>query len=232
MIRNLKALSLILVAIFATSAIVASAAMAGQGELTSDGKVKLTGTDNTGTPGKITWFGKEVSCHGHYAIGNVNETPHGFITPPVTTVTMVPTYSDCTSPSPTGTFEATFTMNGCDYVLHLGTGTAPTYATTTDIVCPEGKVIEEHTYQVGDIAHTKTPLCTDKVGPQTGKTGTTVTNEGGKLKLSGTITGLKVRQEGVLCGGVHETETGTLSVSAIVEGTNEEGGATAIEISG
>jgi hypothetical protein len=235
MIRNLKALGLVLVAIFAMSAIVASAAMAGQGELTSDGKVKLTGTDEVESPATLGALGKTVSCHGHYTVGNVNETPHGFLSPPVTTMTVAPDYTDCTAPNPVNPsvpLTATVTLNGCDYVLHIGTGTSPTYSGTADIVCPGSSVIEVHVYQETDTAHTKTPICTDKIGPQTGKTGATVTNEGGNLKLAGTITGLKVKQEGVLCGGTKETETGTETVSTIIEGTNEEGGATSVEISG
>jgi hypothetical protein len=51
MIHNLKVLSLALVAVFAMSAMAASSALAveeTQGVLTSDGPVKLTGTDTVG----------------------------------------------------------------------------------------------------------------------------------------------------------------------------------------
>ncbi len=50
MIRNLKALGLTLAAVFAMSAIAASAASAQQGTLTSDGPVTLYGTE-TGPAG-------------------------------------------------------------------------------------------------------------------------------------------------------------------------------------
>jgi hypothetical protein len=240
MIRNIKVLSVALVAILLMGAMTASSALAveeTQGVLTSDGSVKLTGTDTVGEPSILKFNGTQsIECHGHYDIGNVGETPHGAINlsagNSVTTVTVLPTYSNCFGVVGATKAPATVTLNGCDYVIHMETtnGTAGQYGGSTDMVCPAGKQIEAHLY---NNAEYKTSICTYTFGAQTGKKGSFGQNEaGGKITIGGTVTGIKVtRDASVLCGKEETVETATFKAHSILSGTNGAGGATAISIS-
>jgi hypothetical protein len=240
MIRNLKVLGLALVAVFAMSAMAASSALAveeTQGVITSDGPVKLTGTDTVGEPSVLKFNATQsLECHGHYDVGNVGVTPHGFInlTAPnsVTSVTVAPTYTNCFGIVGATKAPATVTMNGCDYVIKIGTtnGVAGQYAGTADLVCPGVAKVEVHLY---NNAEHKTSICTFTFGAQTNKGGLFGQNEaGGKITLGGTATGIKAtRDASVLCGKEETLETATLKAHIIVSGTNEAGLATNISLS-
>ncbi len=228
MIRNLKSLGLAIMAVIGMSAVVASAASADPPTLISDGPVKLAGTDLAKSV--LTYNeSQKIECHGKYSLGKENETPSGFIANPTTTATAAPTYSSCEGKLGVTNVSYTATMNGCDYVLHLGsTIEMGKWGVTTDIVCPEGKEVEVHGYSSAE--HT-TSICTFKLPAQTGKAGAFVKNlEGGKVTLGGTVEGLKASRTGVLCGGGNSTESGKLDLDAEISGTNEKEGSTGIEI--
>ncbi len=235
MTRNLKALGLAFFAMFALGAVAASAALATP-VLTSDGPVTLDGVE-TGTPGvdnSLTFEGHVVKCPGSTYTGHeYNVTPHEFIEPPVSTVTINPQYnqSECAADE----FSATVVTEGCDYVFHTGEKISEgTYSVTADVVCETGKAIyveafagESHGFRV----------CTDKVPAQTGIEGTahlTNTPESGgvpdDIDLAGTFEGITVHQSG-LCGTASGA-TGVLHVDLTITGTNESGGATGVTISG
>lgn len=228
MIRNLKALSLALVAVFAMSAVVGSPASAQQGELTSDGPVKLTGKDS-GEKISLTGFEMSVTCEGEYTIGLENETPHTFWDPSIIFVaifTIAPHYNNCEA----STGETTLTMNGCDYLIHVvNDGGGGEFGTTADIVCPGSSQIEVHMYSSS--SHSLS-ICTVKVPPQTGATGGVLKtiSEGGvhKLTLKGPISGLKVTKSG-LCGS-GEINNGALDVHAVIGGINKAGEPTGITV--
>jgi hypothetical protein len=226
MIRNLKAMGLALAVVLATSATVASAASAA-GQLTSDGPVKLTGTS---AGGAATAFGFKVECHEHATVGAVGETPHGFLTPPVSAFTVQTLSTNCVATIGATVASATVTTNGCDGVTKIGeTISAGKWGGTGEIVCPESKQIEIHAYT--NSAHTSS-ICTVKIPPQTGLTGGSVENiAGGKITLGGTIKGVKATKTGVLCGGTAETNSAEVHGDAVVSGTNKAGEATAISIS-
>jgi len=226
MIRNLKVLGLCLVAVFAMSSMVASAASAG--ELTSDGKVKLSATEN---PAVLTAIaGQKVECHAVYTIGKVDVTPHPeFMTLPASTFTISPDYSNCVSVIGELKAPSTVTMNGCDFVLHIGTLSGGSYGGTADIVCEAGKEIEVHAYS--SAAHSST-VCTYKIPAQTGLTGGTVKNNAGKIEINGPVNGIKATRTGILCGGNAETKEAKQDIGAVVSGTNEAGAATNIEVTG
>ncbi len=226
MIRNLKALGLALAVVLATSATVASAASAA-GQLTSDGPVKLTGTS---AGGAATAFGFKVECHEHATVGAVGETPHGFLTPPVSAFTVQTQSTNCVATIGATVAPATVTANGCDGVTKIGeTISAGKWGGTGEIVCPESKQIEIHAYT--NSAHTST-ICTVKIPSQAGLTGGSVENiAGGKITLGGTIKGIKATKTGILCGGTAETNSAEVHGDAVVSATNKAGGATAIEIS-
>jgi hypothetical protein len=223
MIRNLKMLGIALVAVFAMSASAASAA-----SLTSDGPVLLTGTDLTAF--RITFKeDQEYYCDTHYTIGEKNVTPHGLVKNPLTTLTMAPQFDDCEMVIGATEGPGTFTMNGCDFVLHIGEtlGESGAYGTTLDFVCPVGKEIEFHSYS--NESHT-TSVCTFKLPAQTGLTGATVKSSSEGITLNGTFGGIHDTRTGILCGGTKTSETVPLEVDALITGKNEAGAATSISL--
>lgn len=243
MIRNLKALGLALVAVFAMSAIVASAASAQglQGELTSDGPVTLVGTE-IGAAGEnaLTAFGGKVEAVGSKLTGHkYNVTPHVFIPTPVTTVTLTPDYeqSKCKHTLLGVARPCTITMNGCDYVLHIEKTTetpADTYGATIDIVCPVGQKIDLDIYPAGTLPAehaTKAQFCTVTVPAQTGLKGADVTTNtvSDDFTVQGTIVNITLTKELAGCGA-SETKEGKFDINMTVKGLNEVGGNTGVTI--
>jgi hypothetical protein len=229
MIRNLKTLGIVLMAVFAISATAASAASAeSQGTLTSDGLVSLTGTDSTLF--QITFNANQrYYCDTHYLIGNVDTTPHQPLSTPEKTFTIVPEFSDCEAVL-NGQPEtpATFTMNGCDFVLGIGKGESGVYGTTLQLACPTGKEIEFHMYS--SEAHTTT-ICTFKLSAQSGITGATVSNSGEEsVTLNGTFSGIHETRTGILCGGSSTSNSVQLDIDALITGYNEAEEPTAISL--
>ncbi len=136
MIRNLKALGLAVVAVLAMSAVVASAASAETGTVTAESyPAKLTSTQVGTNELSIGNGARKVSC--------TTATVSGELTAATTTLTLTPTYTNCTS---TGALPATVTLNGCDYLLHPTKVTATTGTGTVDVVCPAGKEITVDIY--------------------------------------------------------------------------------------
>ncbi len=226
MIRNLKTLGLVLIAVVAMSVTVASAASAG--ELTSDGPVKLQGEESNFT---LTMFGQKLECQNKIDWGKVNETPHGFVFPPLTTFTLKYTFSNCTAFIGELKAPATVTMNGCDLAVHIGVKIKPLrFHLIFDFVCEFEKFIEIHAYS--SAAHSSS-VCTYKIPAQTGLVGGTIENvAGGRVSLGGPVTGIKATRTGILCGGTAETSEAKQDIGAEISGTNEAGSATAIEVSG
>ncbi len=229
MIRNLKALGLALVAIFALSAMVASAASAQQGKLTSDGPFTLIGTE-AATGNKLVYPGETdfVACEGsHFHAYKYNVTPHVGIPSGATTVTVIPTYTNCHA----GLHRVTVTMNGCDYVFHLGVttgGVTGTYGLTADLVCEAGHQVEVHVYLASN--NSNTPICTFFFGSQSGLSGAHLTDSGsGTLTAKGTFTGIAASKSG-LCGS-GSTSAAEYEVNVPLTGENEAEGATTASIS-
>lgn len=227
MIRNLKVLGLALVAVFAMSALAASAASAAeQGKITSDGPFKLDGTDVVKSV--LTYNEtQKLECTGTYTGEKVGG---GFLASGETTATVKPVYTACVGKIGELNAPATVTMNGCDYVLHVGnTLAAGKWGGTADVVCsPSTDQIEVHIYSNAE--HTSS-ICTYKFAAQTGKTGAFVTNIAGGITLGGTVEGVSASRTGILCGGTQSINTAKLDIDSSVTGTNNEGAATGISIS-
>jgi hypothetical protein len=187
MIRNFKVLGLALVAILAMSAVVASAASAQLGKLTSSngGAMTLIGSEYGGAEtNRFTAFGSNVECDSVYTGHQVGSTttllPNGS-----SEVTVTPHYTNC------GTNHVL--MNGCDFKLYDATtvgGVGHTYSVTADLVCPAGKdvVIDRTAFPSG---------CDTTLKPQTGLKGAHLTTTTGALPgglddvdLHGTVTGI------------------------------------------
>jgi hypothetical protein len=228
MTRKLRTLGLALVALFVVGAMTASAALA-ESQLTSDGPVELTGKDSEGEKATFTGFGLTASCQGEYTVGLENQTPHTFFDPSMIFVaifTVAPHYTNCTAKLGESSVPDTVTMNGCDYLVHVGNG-----AEHWEVVCPGGQQIEMHSYSGS--SHLSS-ICTIKVPGQTGISGGAVENlkEGGveKLVVKEPLSSIRATKSGVLCGGSSETENASMDMHAVISGVNEEGKATGISI--
>jgi hypothetical protein len=218
--RKLKTLGVMLVAVFAMSAVVAASASAD--DFTAEkNTVTLTGDQDKGLDKFTTTVGI-VSC---------NEVKyHGTATTGSTTVKIAPTYNGCTGFG----FPATIHMNGCEYALTLTEQkpeVGPT-TTTVEIVCPTGKEITITAVAAG------TTKCTVHVPPQTGPSGTTGLKHiewhnvgaGQTRELTGTITitGITYKHtEGTGLGKctTGHSETGSYNGLATVTGEEHGGGA-------
>lgn len=230
MIRNLKVLGLVLGAVFAMSAMVASAASA---QLISDGPVTLKTTE-TG-PEKsnaLTAFGLRTECPGSTITGHkYNVTPHGLIASGETTATLTPHYVNCKSIVGGLSLPTTVDMNGCDYVVHIAKGGALTF----DIICPVGQEITVTVWtNATDHANAVTPMCILHVKEQKGLAGATASNTATDIDITGTLKNISVTKtkttHTLLCPAA-STTTGEFDIDVTVQGFNGVGGATAISVS-
>ena len=248
MIRNLKTLGLALVAVFAFSAMAATAASAQQGELTSDGPVTLT-ISETGALGsnKLVAFGNETTCLGSTYTGHkYNVTPHELIPPGATTATITPHYKQLTAEGKINCkaagLPATVTTNGCDFVFHVGGavgGDTTTFTVTADVVCPAGKKIEVEAYTgegEGILACRVTVGSVDSTGKAVnqGLSGPHLkhTNTGGAddIDISGIFKNVHAERHAGLCGGASTTNVGEFFIDATVTGHNSLKQPTAVTV--
>jgi hypothetical protein len=218
MIRNLKALGLALVAVFAMSALAASAAQA-LPELTAGAHGTAVGTEiihkDVGTGNNVghefTVGNRKIKCDEVSFTGDNLATSQ-------TTLTVTPSYNKCTTTPALGVvLHGTVTLNGCDYMFHATGFDAPLWTASVDIVCPKDKLIEVHLYK--NAGHTE-EACTITIGPQEGLTGNSIENVAGSpndlriihdVNVAVTIHGSKV-----LCGeGVTATYEGTTTLKAL-----------------
>jgi hypothetical protein len=235
MIRNLKALSLALVAVAALSALAASSASAADKFTTTKESAIVTGVSHDNVF-KVTNPDVRVECTTSKFIGTLkNNAEEATVFATYNgTKNVVPHTTHCnTSIGTTGTVD----MNECDYVL---TGaTTQKDAGLTDavihVVCPAG----------GEIVIT-TSLCSITIPGQTPtEGGVTYKNEaGGKVKVTATATGITYTTQGPFCGlgglpaeANNADYNGTVVVSGfedkgLVKDVPTEGAAIPIETSG
>jgi hypothetical protein len=234
MIRNLKALGLALVAVFAMSAVAASAASAQtQGHLTSThgGAVTLVGEENAGTVNALTAFGESVKCPGSTYTGHEVDvtSPKQPVPNGATEITLTPHYNQ-TECETSGGMDATVEMHSCDYDLRVGETTPPlgtgTYSLSAKITCTTaGDKIHVGVWAANS-SHTEGRLCTIEVGAQGPLNGGHITNMADEtLTATGSFTGINVTRHGLcLLDGKGTTTTGSFDLNATVEG--ESGGVT------
>jgi hypothetical protein len=222
MIRNLKVLGLALAAVFAMSAVAASAASAGVTLTGPETGLSVDATDPAAT--FTTAGGTKVECHATYTVGKVDETkPEGVHPPlilPVEELTITPDYSKCKAKGSGGgeLGPVTVTMNGCDFDLKLITNPANTFSATSKITCPPEKKIEIHIYR--DAEH-KENLCTFTVFANKNEdlSGGKAVNTAKGVTLEGSVPGVKVTRDNILCGGTVEQEaTQSLGGELLAEG--------------
>jgi hypothetical protein len=189
MTRKLKALGLALVAVFATSALVASAAQAEE----------FTGYDqSTGTHTETVIHGVQEGSHSFTAgsgFGSITCTTATFAgnspTGTSTELTITPTYSGCSD-----SFGRTVdvTMEGCDYKFTTPTFVSSgTYSGLVDLACPTGHSVTVHVTSGG------TSVCTVTIHAQTGLGSNHYTNKAGNpddVTVTTDITNLHTTTEG------------------------------------
>jgi hypothetical protein len=195
MIRNLKALGLAMVAVFAMSALVASAAQA---------------TVSTFTPEKgeaATIHGVQSTTH-NFQVGSRTLTCGtatflGSVTGNTTDTKIVPTYENCDTKPVLGiSFPAVVTMNSCYYTF-TGENTVATgqYGVSVHVECDSGDEIVIH------VKSGSNDICTLTIKPQTA-TGLTATNDTSTkpddvvLHANSTV---QTTIHGTLCGGTENT---------------------------
>jgi hypothetical protein len=138
MAPKLKIVGLALTAALAMSALMVSAPRAEEGktgELTATKyPVSITAPPHL-KQHTFTAGGQTITCKGPPT------TFSGTISAKTKELTITPSYKECHTP--TG-FEATVTMNGCDYLFTTGTKTGEEFTGSVHLICPAGKRVEIH----------------------------------------------------------------------------------------
>jgi len=225
--RNLKALGLALVAVFAMTAVLASAAQAQTLKVTVNPSPAWLTAEMIAHPniGKVETFklagGQEVGCDKTNSAATVNNGN--------TSITVVPNFEECVAVIGTETHKVTVTMNDCDFLLHGGATQTPNSTTfingEVDLVCPTGKEVEIHVYKP---ATTETEeLCTYKVAGFTNKQGNEFKNEGtgatNDVSISSSVGGIATTRTGsLLCGAANQN--GTFTGSTTIKAFEDKGG--------
>lgn len=162
MTRLLKTLGLVISAVAALVAVMAPAAQAETGVLTTGGFPSIvTGEKVNPAPTFDVGAVRTISC----ATADLEATLFG----PIDPVTFKPRYEGCTSEP--GFTPVTVTLNGCDYVIGFGKpGTTQQPATTGTmhawVNCPAGQQIEIHVYENAFAHAANVSTCTYDIGPQ------------------------------------------------------------------
>ena len=231
MIRNLKIFGLALVAVFAMSALVASAASANAAYwFTSDGDWTALSGSQGATPDTFTTDAGTLSCTTATYSGSTAATT-------TTTMKLAPSYGGCTLKPLPGT--ATIDMNGCEYEFHADgqttTGGVPNgkFDTETTIVCPTTTSPSHVTHDITvTVVLAGVNKCTIHIEEQNLGTGIVLTNAGGGLSATVSFSNIKYVQtagtgEGK-CATTSTTSNGGYSGSATISGKNTAAAATTI----
>lgn len=186
MIRNIKALGLLSLAALAVCAVFApsSPAQLTTDEFTAESYPQdIQGTDAKGVT-TIETEGGTLECE---------HSVSGKLWGPSRTLTLNPTYSNCTFL----TFSATVTTHGCDYLYLVETKEEEdVYQASMDIVCPAGKAITVTVHTLG---------CKFQIDPQVGLRTVDFENmtkaATPDMTMSDTVSGVHytVTQDPVLC---------------------------------
>jgi hypothetical protein len=246
MIRNLKILGLGLVAVFALSAVTASAALAQNGLITSTGPVKLTGTQ-TGEKfaNSLTAFGGKVTCanakYNGFKILTQKQTEEGktheLLASGSSNVTIVPNYGSCITTQAGIEFPTTVDMNGCDFEFDLlGTISANNYKIRATEECPAANTIKVTVFANAAKHTANEPFCIIDITKETNRGETLVATDtlNGSIDVTGTINNIKSDRESptgsILCPK-EEDKLGILHIDVNITGDNSVNAATAISLS-
>jgi hypothetical protein len=211
--RNLKALGLAMVAALALGAVAASAAQAASHHVSvASFPAVVTAKDTVNTVFSITGGEHTVECRTTKYEGTLPEEKNK-------EVTVTPTYSEC-QVDPIFGPSATVTVNHCAYVLK-GVTDANGDA-VAEVECAEGNEITI-TYTFPFTSH----VCTVHVTPQTPGGGVHYEQNGEKIKIEATVTGIKYHETedeaGSPCPNNFTGEDGTLNGTVEAEGFKDTG---------
>jgi hypothetical protein len=234
--RNLKALGLVLAAVFALSALSASAASAqtvGKLTVASGTSATLDGTENG--QNALTVFGGKIECPGSKIFGHeFGTTPHVPVPAGASKVTLTPEFVNCFSEDGAGKHKTTVTMTSCDFESETGEttgGVANTYGIKAAIKCnTPGDTIDIDVYafsgsELGGIQ------CTVKFKEQANLAGAHVTTDtvNDDLNITGPVTGIHAERSGSGCA-TETTNTGVADINATVKGTTLGGASVGITV--
>lgn len=197
MIRRFRALGITLVAMFAITAMSASAASAAEFRHQGAEDARVI-ANNTGQGNHVFTAGLigSISC------STATFTGTSYVTSPQPTVTVAPTYTGCTF---LGVANVKVNMEGCTYQFETPTGAGPFTGSVT-VLCPAGKKI-----------NFEASGCKVEVGEQTVKTITYVNQPGPpkSVKVTSDATGITYTGAGLGCAVTGTKNDGTYSGSVI-----------------
>jgi hypothetical protein len=202
MIRNAKILGLAIVAALALTAVMASAASATNFTAASY-PVKISGTQTESH--KFTVGGGTVTC--------TTATFAGELTAASETLTINPTYSNCTAFGFIGAKVTGFSSTGCDFKFYAGGA--------TDLLCSSGDVVID----AGE--------CSVTLSEQKNLTKNTFTNNAtGTVTVGTNVSGIHavVTSTGFCPIGGGTYTNATYTGQTLVEGKNSKGVAVAIDV--
>lgn len=203
--RRLKALGLAMGAMAALAAMLAPAAQAETGALTTAGFPSIVTGGQIAGPTFDIGEGplKTVTC----GTSDLESTLVG----PADPVTFKPTYGGCVAEP--GAMPTTVTTNGCDYNIGVSKpGTTQTPETTglmaAWIFCPAGQQIEIHIYENAAAHAANVSLCTYDIGPQGPVAAGVYHNVAGNpsdvvATIRAKFTAKRTAGPGFLCGGMN-----------------------------
>jgi hypothetical protein len=197
---NVKTFGLALVASFAMSAMVASAAQAESFWFTSEvSPTTLTGSQKTEFFDKFKTDSGSVTCE--------KATYSGLQTTTASSVTFIPVYEECEI----GGVPATIDLNSCDYVLTQHTRVDTTkFTVTTTINCTGTNQIKITVTLPGG-----TVKCTISVPEQTIATGVTLTNgNNGSTGKTDITADFSINPTFAATGGITYSETTGTGIGA------------------
>ena len=226
MIRNFKALGLAFAAVFALSAVAASAASAEQAAFKAPalGAGETAGIDGGQTKERgdsFTVNGLKLTCAIATLTGKALTAG-----PSSTEVTLNPKYENCHVKVSFLTFPATVTMNSCDYTFNATKNTAGTeFSADLEIGCDEPEdQIEIHIYGSKAKHEADEPMCTYDIEPQTVLNKIQLTNGASDVtaKISELPVVLNNTIKSATCGEA-EHPTSLYNGEDTLQATNEKG---------
>ena len=211
MIRNLKSLGLALVAVFAMSALTASAASAAEEFHTTVEPAIWKAEQEAAAPVKFNIWGGAIECKTTTFKTTVKTKTTAFLN-------FTPTFKECTY----GTRETKIATNGCTY--NFTGATTASKDGPIHIECPVGKEIEMTIEKL-------VPSCTIFIGTQSTSNGVNYTNLATDItgKMTATLKFTKVQGSGNTCEEIKKQGqgeyTGGLTIRAFKDpGEGEEEG--------
>ncbi len=201
MTRKFKTLGLCLVAVFAMSAVAATAAQA-EKFTSANYPAAVPGEQVGALPNEFEVTNAGVECG--------TATFSGTLAAASETLTMTPDYTNCLIG---GSIPMTVDINGCDYLLHV----VGVKELSTDVACPTtaGGVTDKIAITIPATG------CEIQIPEQTGLKKLTVKNEAaGDMLITLAITNIQYSQNAKCPGGAESEKTGIYTGQVTLKGNN------------